>query len=720
MSELNARLGLKKLGERQVRNNAREIRLKPLFPLAIIATACGCGGGGAGDTTASSIAGFPSNSPPVAVIESSTNNFVAGTAIELSSAGSSDSDGDALSSKWRLESPVSSFAQLDSSEGQKVQFEPDMAGNFTVYLEVSDGKGGIDQSSLTVAANLPTPDSLPNFSSTAPPSPTIADRADATKLLYQGTFGPKDGDVELLVEMGAQVWFEQQISMEPHLYTTAWGDIAEEFGDVDDGDNANFKQLTHEAFMVNALSSPDQLRQRMTYALSQLFVISDQFDFAGQDRLILGFADVLHRNAFGNYRTLLKEVTLHPAMGMYLAMLGNKKADPENNIRPDENFAREIMQLFTIGLALINQDGSLILDEATEQPSQTYGQVDVQNYAAALTGWYFSNQESYKFGDIFHSIAWEDRIKPMSAYDEFHQKTHKKLLRNYYVPAGASADESLDTVLDSLFYHPNLGPFIATHLIKSLVTSNPSAAYIERVATVFNSDENRERGNLASVVQAVLFDPEARGISGEAVLHRGKIKDPLLKYINFSRLFQIGSYRNNRSFLKDRPSQTFLGAQSVFNFYSPTHVPNLAFAQLGLVAPELEVITAETIVSDASKYAHISTSFQRDFQVSQGVSDETLDYFEHSPVHDLSPIINRLNETGQESVIDFLDEYMSQRQLTPSIRNYLSEYLSIGLGHIETAEYYSSEAHRTDARHRLLIDLIYLIAISPEYALQPL
>ena len=356
MSELNARLGLKKLGERQVRNNAREIRLKPLFPLAVIATACGCGGGGAGDTTASSIAGFPSNSPPVAVIESSTNNFVAGTAIELSSAGSSDSDGDALSSKWRLESPGSSFAQLDSSEGQKVQFEPDMAGNFTVYLEVSDGKGGIDQSSLTVAANLPTPDSLPNFSSTAPPSPTIADRADATKLLYQGTFGPKDGDVELLVEMGAQVWFEQQISMEPHLYTTAWGDIAEEFGDVDDGDNANFKQLTHEAFMVNALSSPDQLRQRMTYALSQLFVISDQFDFAGQDRLILGFADVLHRNAFGNYRTLLKEVTLHPAMGMYLAMLGNKKADPENNIRPDENFAREIMQLFTIGLALINQD----------------------------------------------------------------------------------------------------------------------------------------------------------------------------------------------------------------------------------------------------------------------------------------------------------------------------------------------------------------------------
>ena len=144
---------------------------------------------------------------------------------------------------------------------------------------------------------------------------------------------------------------------------------------------------------------------------------------------------------------------------------------------------------------------------------------------------------------------------------------------------------------------------------------------------------------------------------------------------------------------------------------------NLAFAQLGLVAPELEVITAETIVSDASKYAHISTSFQRDFQVSQGVSDETLDYFEHSPVHDLSPIINRLNETGQESVIDFLDEYMSQRQLTPSIRNYLSEYLSIGLGHIETAEYYSSEAHRTDARHRLLIDLIYLIAISPELSL---
>ena len=158
--------------------------------------------------------------------------------------------------------------------------------------------------------------------------------------------------------------------MEPHNYLDAWRVIADEFGDIDEGPNVNFMQLTHESFMYNALYSPDQLRQRMTYALSQLFVITERFDFGGHDQLILGYVDTLHNGAFGNFRDLFRDVTLHPAMGMFLAMLGNSKADPEKNIRPDENFARETMQLFSVGLQMLNQDGTPVIDEEGE-PVQT-------------------------------------------------------------------------------------------------------------------------------------------------------------------------------------------------------------------------------------------------------------------------------------------------------------------------------------------------------------
>ena len=521
-----------------------------------------------------------------------------------------------------------------------------------------------------------------------------------------------------MIEQGAAAWFEEQITMDLHSYTSAWESIAADFNDIDSGENANFRQLSHETFMLNALSSPDQLRQRMTYALSQMFVISDRFDFAGHDELMMGYADTLHRNAFGNYRDLLREVTLHPAMGMFLAMLGNEKADPERNIRPDENFAREVMQLFTVGLQLLDQDGTPIIDEATNLPIQTYSPVDVQNYAAALTGWYFADQPSYKFGDSFHSVEWQDRLARMAPYEDFHQKTQKKLLRNYYVPAGASATESLEVVIDSLFYHPNLGPFVARHLIKNFVTSNPSTDYVARVVAVFNSNADGERGNLSSVVQAVLFDPEARKAPAEQSTHFGRVKDPLLKFVNFNRLFNVGSYLETNNYLANRPSQTFLGAHSVFNFYSPTYTPNAQFADLGLVAPELQVITPETIVSDASLVAYVSTREQLAYWYSVDPSDEFTEHLNYAVVHNLAPLTDRLKTSGLSEVIDFLDEYMTQRQLSSSMKNELVEYFSPKIQQTLSADYFQSEAHRIADIHGLLGSLIYQISLTPEYSQQ--
>lgn len=688
-----------------------------LFGCLFITSGCG-GGGGGGKTSISASDPVISNKPPVAVIDVLTTDYIAGQAVELTSAPSTDEDGDALSIMWSLEGPDESYASFKKVDSKVVTFDPDMAGTFTIHLEVTDGQGGVGRASLDITASLPTPDPLPSFEPTAPPIPTVKDRTDAIRLLYQGTFGPRDGDIDALIQQGAAAWLEEQVSLEPHLYTTAWASIAEDFGDIDSGMNANFRQLSHETFMLNALYSPDQLRQRMTYALSQLFVISDRFDFAGQDELIMGYADTLHRNAFGNYRDLLREVTLHPAMGMFLAMLGNEKADPERNIRPDENFAREVMQLFTVGLQLLNQDGSSIIDEATNLPVQTYSPIDVQNYAAALTGWYFANQPLYKFGDTFHSVEWRERLAPMQPYEEFHQKTQKKLLRNYYVPAGASARESLEVVLDSLFYHPNLGPFVARHLIKNFVTSNPSPDYIRRVGAVFNNNEEGERGNLSSVIQAVLFDPEARQAPPEQPENFGRVKDPLLKFVNFNRLFNVGSYLDNNNYLGNRPTQTFLGAHSVFNFYSPTYIPSAQFAALDLVAPELQVITPETIVSDASLVAYVSTREQIAYWHSLDPSDAFTKHLTYAVVHDLTPLVERLETSDLDEVIDFIDEYMTQRQLSTPMKNELMEFFSPKIQQALSADYFESEAHRTADIHGLLGSLLYQIALTPEYSHQ--
>ena len=404
----------------------------------------------------------------------------------------------------------------------------------------------------------------------------------------------------------------------------------------------------------------------MTYALSQLFVISADFDFSHHDQLVLGYVDVLHDNAFGNYRDLLERVTLHPAMGLFLAMLGNEKADPSKNIRPDENYAREIMQLFTIGLQELNQDGTPALDQNGDVV-QTYWPVDIQNYAAALTGWYFADLEPYRFGSTFHSVEWSLRLAPMTSYDDYHQKTQKKLLRNYYVPAGASAEESLSAVLDSLFYHPNLAPFVSKHLIKSFVTSNPSAEYVGRVSAVFNSNETGERGNLGSVLRAVLFDPEARLPATEQPSTYGRAKDPLLRFVNFQRFFEVEGYDpDRREHLRRTPSQEFLRAPNVFNFFSPTHVPNAKFAALDLVAPELQILTSDALVQDSSYYAYMST--KEELEADASATDQQKQYWTYYELGDLPQIAE---QQGTSAVIEYLDTYLTQGRLAESSKEAL-------------------------------------------------
>ena len=643
---------------------------------------------------------------PVAKIASLTSNVTAGRIAEFSSKYATDK----LTHQWSLSTPSKSFANLTSSIASSVAFEPDINEPFTLKLTVSDGKGISVSDQVVVTPKLPSPKPLPYFAPTAPPAPNTQDMQDAVRLLYQATTGIKVEDVDYFMDVGAENWFNEQLTMPPNSYIAAWDAIAEEFGDNDGRDGT---ELIHESFMYNALFKPDQLRQRMTYALSQLFVISARFDYGHYDRIQLNFVDTLQKHAFGNFRHLMEDVTLNTAMGMFLAMLGNQKADEARNIRPDENYAREIMQLFTIGLAEMNQDGSYKLSSSGEQ-IQTYTQKDVQNYAAALTGWYFADLESYRFGNTFHSVDFPLRLPPMGSYDEYHQKTQKKLLRDYYVPAGATAEESLKAVLDSLFYHPNLAPFIAKHLIKNFVTSNPSKDYVARVSAVFNANEDGERGNLASVIQAVLFDPDARSKATLSDPTFGRVKDPLLKFINYRRFLNVASYQGNRWHLRESNSMKFLHAPSVFNFYSPSHIPSKDFANLELVSPELQIITSESIVGDSGPFAYPQTKSTFDAWSSDAPESDR----KYWTVYDFDALTEMFVNEGLDAVIEHLNIYLAQGLMSEEYKQALRDRFADDESYFVDQYKQDPSIYTEGNLHNVLGGLVYIVTLTPEFSVQ--
>jgi uncharacterized protein (DUF1800 family) len=358
------------------------------------------------------------------------------------------------------------------------------------------------------------------------PALAITSDAQAARFLDQATYGGRPADIAALRALGYEAWLAQQqaaaISLQlPYLHWAA-------------ADEGIYQSQRIEAFFIHAAqladpSSPghahaDQLRQRMAFALSQLLVVSDNnAELADNGYALASFYDTLATHAFGNYRELLEAVTLHPAMGVYLSMLGNRKPDADLNIRPDENYAREILQLFSIGLVMLNPDGTVRDgDPATAgvQPVPTYDQGVVRGFAHVFTGWNFAGCTADEFvngcapGNTYES-AW---VTPMQPVEAFHDTLTDKQLLSYpgAQPAnglllhGGDARQELEQALDNVFHHPNVPPFVARHLIQRFVTSNPTPAYVQRVAAAFADNGQGVRGDLRAVTDAVLLDPEAR------------------------------------------------------------------------------------------------------------------------------------------------------------------------------------------------------------------
>ncbi len=383
------------------------------------------------------------------------------------------------------------------------------------------------------------------------------------RFLEQTSFGPTAETTAHLKQVGMKAFLDEQFAMPESPWPSSTADRAEAI----------------DAFFANAFKGQDQLRQRVIFALSEYIVVAMNKNTEPNE--IIPWLQLLSRNAFGNYRTLLKELTIDASMGKYLDLVNSGVDGGAAN----ENYPRELMQLFSLGVYKLNPDGSLQLD-AAKQPIPTYTETDVKQLARALTGWTYSNAAGTTDGG-----NWDYYPGPMIPVPGKHNTTLKKIL-GQTLPSGRNARLDLDGAIDIIFNHPNVGPFVATRLIRALVTSNPSPAYIARVAAKFNDNGLGVRGDMQSVVRAVIMDPEARNDTPPA--NFGRLRTPMQHTIALSRALNLDPGPASQfAWLFYDMNEGLLDAPSVFGHYSPYYrVPKSA-----LYGPEFQIYSASEAVN---------------------------------------------------------------------------------------------------------------------------
>ncbi len=441
---------------------------------------------------------------------------------------------------------------------------------------------------------------------------------DASRFLTQATFGPTPADVASVKALGYSEWFKAQLAKPlPAQTYVSYFDMrnAEWMALPGGGGRAGGSDIT-DPIWRNAIAGDDQLRQRVALALSEIFVVSLQDTCGNHGRAYASYMDMLARNALGDFRQLLQDVTLHPIMGCFLSHVGNQKDDPVTGRVPDENFAREVMQLFSIGLYQLNTDGTPVVSNGAPVP--TYGPSDIVGLARVFTGFSWNCPMPYDDGCFVRGSSWAGMqsdpdmwIKPMVAYDRFHSTLPKTFLgKTIAAQDAANAWASLRFALDTLAAHPNVGPFLGKQLIQRLVTSNPSPAYVARVAAAFNN----AKGNIGATVQAVLMDPEARNTANALASDSfGKVREPILRMTAVLRALD-GRSMTGRFMVGWTPepdrglNQAPLMAPSVFNFFRPGYAaPGSLSASRGLVAPELQIANETSVAGYANNMSVLLT-----------------------------------------------------------------------------------------------------------------
>lgn len=514
--------------------------------------------------------------------------------------------------------------------------------------------------------------------STAPtPPPAVASgmlaAGDAARLVAQTTFGATDDLIAHVQQIGTDAYLREQMQM-PTSSNLKLTDASTDLG--------KSMRIMLNSWWTLAVTAPDQLRQRIGFALSEIFVVSVKTDALNtRPFAIANYLDVLASDAFANYRKLLEDVTLNPAMGAYLNMLHNGKGDPAKGTHPNENYAREVLQLFSIGLYRLNLDGSLKVD-ANGSPIPAYDQRAVLGLAAAFTGWNFAHPGPPRWKGVP-----VDFRRPMRSVPEQHDTSAKTILDGVRLPANQTPEQDLKQALDTIFNHPNVGPFVSRQLIQRLVTSNPSPAYVYRVASVFNNNGHNVRGDMAAVIRAILTDYEARATPdrpGEI----GHVREPVLRLTSLLRAFHATTPTGVFVLLNPFPlGQVPMHSPTVFNFFSPDYQAPGAIAEKGLTSPEFQITTESTAISSAN-------------------------FLQHAIFEKLGPPENKisLDFTKEEELaadpaklVDHLNLLLMSNSMSADMRNVL----------ISAVE--KIPAHERTARARTAI---YLIINSPEYAVE--
>ena len=551
---------------------------------------------------------------------------------------------------------------------------------------------------------------------------------EAARFLDQATFGGRLQDIAHLRQIGYQAWLDEQFAAAISLEKPYLDWVANVVGD------GVYQQARQEVWFIHSAqlhdpSSPllthnDQLRQRVAFALSEIMVVSDKnAALLFQPWALADYYDTLAVNAFGNFRTLLEDVTLHPAMGKFLSMLGNRKNDAALNIRPDENYAREILQLFSIGLHQLNADGTPVL--VGGNPVPTYSQDQVRGFAHVFTGWNFINCTVGDYADCAPGNPYEEEwTTPMQPVEAFHDNTTNKQLLVYpgvslpggLLTAGGNATQEMDAALDNIFNHPNVGPFISRQLIQRLVTSNPTSAYVARVAAVFNNNGQGVRGDLRATVRAILLDTEARNGHITSPSTFGKLREPLTKLVRLWRVAP-GVSVNGRVFrwshIDDEFGQVPLSAPSVFNFFKPNFAQPGEIRDAGLVSPEFQIATDTQLVSAPNELAtriflfYVGSRYSYAWEDNAPVPEETL--MDYTALRTLS--------TDPAALVDHLNLVMMSGSMSTYMRDLLIERLNGPLPDSLPGE----EPGLTPAQRQSLFRVqqaLYLIVNSPEFNIQ--
>ena len=554
---------------------------------------------------------------------------------------------------------------------------------------------------------------------------------NAARFLGQATIGVNFETIEEVSTLGFDNWIDAQIQMPEmnYLDTTKmiWDHFVQayydEWGEIIINGNEDVFPASfywRMAWWNNSMHGDDYLRQKMTIALSEILITSEESDLQTDAFGLASYYDVLYKNAFGNFRDLLEEVTYHPAMGYYLSFINNSPTNEEENIHPDENYAREVMQLFTIGLYQLEIDGSIITDE-DGVPVPTYNNSDIGEFARVFTGlgpaqywapWVDYSEETVEWGVWYNTVPYINSTMPMVMFEGWHEEGVKHLLNGAATMDGATGGQDIDIALDNLFYHQNTAPFISKLLIQRLVKSNPTPEYIGRVAQVFVNNGEGVKGDLAAVAKAILLDDEARDCEWIEDISSGKMREPMIRYNQILKAFDASNESGKMwsvGWIPDELGQHPMASPSVFNFFLPSYAPSGPVSDSALVAPEFELLNSAIAI----KYINLTADML--------FGEIYLDAITLAHPDDIGyPWWDVAFETPEDKVsLDFSDETALAATDISAMMARLNILFAGGMLSEETISTITEIVDVTFLEPAVKLKVaIYLILISPDYIIQ--